>query len=241
MHWLTHTHAWDQAMRCDWFVVFGDYFHCHPDLVKDYTGSWLRVGRVNKCLICENNHQTLQTNHRTKEEKREMVGETDRAREEKREFEGERDRAREEMREIQKERDRAIQESKVSLKGSYSKYPSCVISIFSLEDEVLCNALLLQHPNYTPSRNIPWCFRDKYMAFLPSSFSMCLGMIALGAWFQRDYTVSGYFNGASWSKHLTCIPMTSWSQHHGHKHSNDIIAHTPTKFDFILQMSFWVT
>ncbi|CAI8037241.1 Alpha-1,2-mannosyltransferase ALG9 [Geodia barretti] len=27
-------------------------------------------------------------------------------------------------------------------------------------------------------------------AFLPSSFSMCLGMIALGAWFQREYTVA---------------------------------------------------
>ena len=27
-------------------------------------------------------------------------------------------------------------------------------------------------------------------AFLPSSFAMCLGMIAIGAWLQRDYTVS---------------------------------------------------
>ena len=26
-------------------------------------------------------------------------------------------------------------------------------------------------------------------AFLPSSFAMCLGIIAMGAWFQKDYTV----------------------------------------------------
>ena len=27
-------------------------------------------------------------------------------------------------------------------------------------------------------------------AFLPSSFAMYLGMVAMGAWFQRDYSVS---------------------------------------------------
>ena len=52
-------------------------------------------------------------------------------------------------------------------------------------------------------------------AFLPSSFSMCLGMIALGAWFQRDYTVSGCFNGAP--RNICTLVKTF------NTHSNDIM------------------